>query len=185
MGLITPDGDPAQTYLKRGQKPRKTPVLLAMPYLESIIDGLGVPVKSAGVSVMLPGARVRWHRDTSHSVDGSLVRFHLPVATHPSATLEIAHELTCWAAGTLYYGDFTFPHRVAHDGPEPRIHIMIDTQAKAARQLFSETYLAAAQRRARARNIAATIFDFTEKLHPAGWHARRHREQRNEMVKNG
>src|SRR5687768_13326123 len=54
MGLITPDGDPAQTYLKRGQKPRKTPVLLAMPYLESIIDGLGVPVKSAGVSVMLP-----------------------------------------------------------------------------------------------------------------------------------
>jgi hypothetical protein len=185
MGLVSPDGDPEQSYLKRGQKPGKTPVLRAMPYLESIIDELGVPVMSASVSVMLPGARVRWHRDPAYSVDRAFVRLHLPIVTHSSATLEIGHELTRWAAGILYYGDFTFPHRVAHDGPVPRIHIMIDLQAESARRLFNTEYLAAAGKRHWARRISARVFDFSERLHPAGRYAIRYRQRRQQMISNG
>ena len=185
MGLVSPSGNPLKSYGSPGEKPAKTAVLRAMPYIESIIDGLDAPVRAAVVSVMQPGARVRWHRDLSHSIDLSIVRLHLSIETNPAATLELGHELTHWSAGTLWYGDFSFPHRVVQDGLEPRTHLMIDIDAKAARGLFSPQFLADRPRRRIVRALSTRIFDFSEKLHAEGRYAARFRRERDAQRREG
>ena len=180
LGLIAPDGDPLQAYLRKGQQHRPTPVLERhMPYLKSVIECIGFPVRSALLSVQEPGSHVRWHRDRSHSIDLSLVRLHIPLQTSPEATMTIGHERCHWPVGQMFYADFSFPHSVFNGGTQDRVHVILDVEAQSeVRSVFCRTYLAAAGRRRTARALVSRMFDFSERLHPAGRRAIEARRQR-------
>lgn len=179
LGLIAPDGDPLQAYLRPGQAFRPTPVLGHMPYVRELIDELRLPVRSATISVMEPGARVRWHRDLSHSIDLRTVRLHLPIRTAPASIIRIGHETAHWPAGEIWYGDFSFPHSVRNDWDAPRVHIILDLEATdAVRAAFPADYVAAAPRRSQVRAAVAKMFDVSEKFHAEGRKSIRMRAER-------
>ena len=63
--------------------------------------------------------------------DGQLVRFHIPIITHPDV------KMTCWgldgepvehhmAPGSIYYLDTRKPHSVANLSPVDRVHLVVD-----------------------------------------------------------
>lgn len=179
LGLIAPDGDPEQAYLRPGQSFRPTPVLDHMPHLRELMARMDFPVRSATISVMEPGARVRWHRDLSHSVDLKTVRLHLPIATDPASIIRIGHESAHWPAGELWYGDFSFPHSVRNDWDRPRVHIIFDLEvADRVRSALPADYVAAAPLRSMVRAAVAKMFDVSEKFHPEGRRASRVRAER-------
>jgi hypothetical protein len=180
LGLIAPDGDPMQAYARKGQRHRPTPVLEKhMPYLGSVIERIGFPVRSALLSVQEAGSKVRWHRDRSHSIDLSLVRLHIPVQTDPSAVMTIGHEQCHWPAGQMFYADFSFPHRLYNAWNKDRVHVILDVEADSAvRAAFPSAYMAQAARRRAVRAMVARVFDYSERLHPAGRRANEARLQR-------
>lgn len=186
LGLIGPSGDYERSYFLKGEKPGKTEVLRAMPTVEAMLDSLPGEIENAIISKMKPGAYVRWHRDNKHSVDLGEVRLHLPVTTSPDAIIEIGHHKFMMTPGDLWYGDFSFPHRVWNHGTEERIHLMIGLRADdASRSMFSPDYLDAAQRRRSARAISSRLFDFSERLHAEGRYATRYRRERQASLAAG
>jgi hypothetical protein len=179
LGLISPDGDPFQAYLRAGQTHRPTPVLDHMPYVRELIGEMGFPVRSAFISVMDPGARVRWHRDLSHSIDLKTVRLHLPIVTHETSIIRLGHETGHWRAGEMWYGDFSFPHSVRNDWDQPRVHIIFDVHATdEVRAAFPADYIAAAPTRKVVRKAVAKMFDFSEHFHAEGRKSNRMRAER-------
>lgn len=185
LGLICPDGDPHQAHLLPGQVNRRSPVLDLMPYVRDVLGDLPFPIWYAVLSSMEPGARVRWHRDYDRSLDGGKARFHIPIRTSPQARLEIGHQRCRWTPGRIWYGDFTFPHRVANDGPAPRVHIILDVAASdAVKAVCPPQFLDQTPRRKMARKMAALTFDFSEKLHAEGRYAARVRAERDRGIRN-
>lgn len=68
------------------------------------------------------------------TADGQIMRFHIPLITHPSSVM------TAWnlsgrrtavhlGAGSMWYLDARKPHAVQHAGPSERIHLVIDVVA--------------------------------------------------------
>ncbi len=169
LGLVAPEGDPFLTHLKYGQSRRPTPVLELMPSVQKLMDDMASPVRNAYISVMEPGAHVRWYRDRAHSIDLATARLHVPILTAPSSILRIGHEVVHWSAGKLWYADFSFPHSVDNGWDRPRVHIILDIEATdALRAAFPPDHMAAAPLRNTVRKAVARMFDFSEKLHPEG-----------------
>lgn len=81
------------------------------------------------------GGRLGRHSDIADKAvgtrDGQLVRFHIPIITHPDV------KMTCWgldgepvehhmAPGSIYYLDTRKPHSVANLSPVDRVHLVVD-----------------------------------------------------------
>lgn len=179
LGLVSPSGDPHRTYGHPDEPKAKTPVLKAMPEVERTLDGFGGPIRSATLSRMAPGAQVRWHRDHRQSIDLAYVRLHIPVFTDAGAVTTIGHETVHMAPGTVWYGDFTFPHRVLNDSPNPRLHIMFDVPSRPELlALFPQAYVQQTRRRRLARKLVTRSFDVSERFSESGRKARAARAER-------
>jgi len=84
---------------------------------------------------MKAGSRLARHSDItdrdSGTRDGQIVRFHIPLLTHPDCLLHTwdldglrrDHHLQ---AGRWYYLDARKPHAVTNRGPVDRIHLVVD-----------------------------------------------------------
>ncbi len=186
LGLYGPGGDHIRYYARKGERPEKTAPLKLMPTVEAMLDSLPGTIRSASVSAMQPGGYLRWHRDVEQSVDIDQVRLHLPIKTSKDAVLQLGHHSLTLPEGELWYGDFSFPHRVWNKGGEDRIHIMIVLENDdAAKTLFPAEFLSQAQRRRIARKLSGRSFDFSEKLHAEGRYAARYRRERQATLQNG
>ncbi len=56
----------------------------------------------------------------------SICRLEEHVFHNQAIRFQISHEDCKWLPGELWYGDFTFPHRLRNEGTEPRVHLVID-----------------------------------------------------------
>ena len=123
--LVSSGGDPYEDRYLDGVF-TKTPVLNLAPYMESIIDGF--PGQTARVRLMqlLPRENIFWHFDGWQSLDQKDVRLHIPIVTNSEVQFQISHEDCRWLPGELWYGDFTFPHRLYNGGDSPRVHLVMD-----------------------------------------------------------
>lgn len=184
LGLVSPSGDPARTYAREGEAKAKTPILKAMPTVERLLDSFGGPIRSATLSLMAPGGVVRWHTDARQSLDLAYVRLHVPVHTDPAAVTTIGHRTLHMAPGRVWYGDFTFPHRVVNGSAKPRLHIMFDVPSTPdlARD-FPEAYLRQARRRGLARRVATRAFNLGQRVSAEGREARAARARRDAEAK--
>ncbi len=169
IGLVAPGGDPARTYPRPGERNQKTWLLEALPSVERIFDLFEGPVRAASISRMEPGAEVKWHRDVRQSADFEYVRLHLPIVTSPASTMVLAHHTKHLDAGKLWYGDFTFPHRVDNRSNAARLHIMFDVPSRPGLlDVFPDRFRRETLRRKAARRVATRMFDRWQASTPEG-----------------
>ena len=133
IGLIAADGD----YLEdRALKDiddkdvrvgyQKTKSLLLAPYLNSVIDYFSVSKERVRLLNLGPGKRIYWHYDGDFVFPDERVRLHIPIFTNNQVKLQIGHQNLFWAPGEVWFGDFSFPHRVSNDGTMDRVHLVLD-----------------------------------------------------------
>jgi quercetin dioxygenase-like cupin family protein len=88
----------------------------------------GAPSRAMIVKLK-PGGRIAPHVDEG-GYAAATRRFHLPIATNPSAWLQSGGERLHLPAGTLWWFDKHALHRGGNDGASERIHLILDTLAR-------------------------------------------------------
>lgn len=144
ISLVSSGGDVFQSKAIPGTTPQKTAAVSEVPYIESIIDGFEFRFERERVRLMqlLPGEQILWHHDPQESIDKTIVRIHLPMKTNDRVQFQISHENCRWGPGEMWYGDFSFPHRLYNGGDEDRIHLVLDIAVNDdLKALFPEAYL--------------------------------------------
>lgn len=186
LGLFSPSGDPTRSTARPGERKERTEVLELMPTVARCLDLLGDDMVAASLSIMEPGASVRWHRDPEQTADSSYMRLHLPLVTTPASVMDLGHRRWHLDAGHLWYGDFSFPHRVFNGSPAQRVHVMVDVRpTPAMTAMLSPSFEAERGRRAVARRLAARIFDLSEHFHAEGRYAAAFRRERDAAQREG
>lgn len=107
-------------------KYQKTEILKYCPYLNEIIDSFPCPTSRVRLLALAPGGIISEHVDYGVGVDGHLIRFHIPIVTHPQVFFFLGRKRCFWQPGELWYGDFSFPHRIKNCSPITRVHLVID-----------------------------------------------------------
>jgi hypothetical protein len=125
IGLVAPGGDPRRDR-KRGAACEKTEVLRIAPYLEKIIDSFACEKQRVRLMRLAPAGSVAWHYDWDECLDYGNARLHVPIQTNARAEAQISHLDYRWQPGECWYGDFSFPHRLANRGDSARVHLVID-----------------------------------------------------------
>jgi hypothetical protein len=114
------------------------------------------------------------------------MRLHLPLVTTPASTMDLGHQRWHLSAGHLWYGDFSFPHRVFNGSSEQRVHVMVDVRPSLAMKgLLSPSYKREASRRSAARTLASGVFDLSERFHAEGRYAAAFRRERDAAQREG
>jgi len=126
IALHAVNGDPAEDRDIPGGQFDKTPALALAPTMEAIMDAFPGEKRRVRILRLKPGRKIFWHRDFWHSVDSTQIRLHIPIVTNPKVGFQIGHEDCSWQPGELWYGDFTFPHRLQNGGTEDRVHLVLD-----------------------------------------------------------
>jgi Aspartyl/Asparaginyl beta-hydroxylase len=159
IGLIAHNGDPADDRLKLPLK--KTRAFALAPYLESLFDGLAAKKLRVRLMELQPGKSILWHYDRGESIDGNRsVRFHMPIVTNEGVRCQISHEDVLWREGEIWYGDFSFPHRLFNGGENSRIHLVFDlTWDDFVLSLFPREFLQAKSRRMRIKGACQHMVD--------------------------
>lgn len=186
LGLFSPSGDPHRSTARRGESKSRTEVLDLMPTVARCLDLFGDEVVAASLSIMEPGASVRWHRDPEQTADSNYMRLHLPIDTTAASVMDLGHRRWHLAAGQLWYGDFSFPHRVVNASSVQRVHVMVDVRpTPAITAMLSPAFEGERTRRAAARRLAARTFDLSERLHAEGRYAAAFRRERDAAQREG
>lgn len=128
LPLRSPGGDPNRTD-PGGPGPvdfAPTHWLDRLPYLREILASIPAPLNAVRLIALGPGAACQPHRDPKYALRRGLMRLHIPLITHPEAILVLDGVEHCWAAGQLWYGDFSREHMVRNTSPITRVHTVID-----------------------------------------------------------
>jgi hypothetical protein len=154
VGLVSHKADPFEDR-PLGPPYEKTPALSLAPYIESVIDSFATEKKRIRLMELRPGKSVFWHYDKGETIDtGQSVRLHIPVVTNKDVQLQLCHEDVFWKPGELWYGDFSFPHRLYNGGAQTRIHLVLDLKINDyILSLFPQKFLAEKQKRGRVKTI--------------------------------
>lgn len=125
ISLVALGGDPYEDHIAKGEF-KKTRALDLAPYMNSIIEDFPCQTRRVRLMQLLPDENIYWHFDPDESLDEKNVRLHVPIITNPDVQFQISHQDCRWLPGQLWYGDFTFPHRLWNGGKSPRIHLVMD-----------------------------------------------------------
>ena len=152
ISLYSAYGDHKETRLVRNASYQKTIALKNAPYIESIIDSFNCEKRRIRLMGLTPNKNIFWHYDSSDSIDSETIRLHIPIITNPLVELQICHETHYWEPGELWYGDFSFPHRVYNGWDQTRIHLIIDLlKDKESLKIFDNEYVSEKKKRSRIR----------------------------------
>jgi hypothetical protein len=159
VALHALDGDPLRDDDDISKdKLEKTPALKFAPTMEKIIDSFPADKRRVRILSLEPGKQIFWHREFWHSVDSKILRLHIPVVTNPKVGFQISHQDCPWQPGELWYGDFTFPHRLQNGGTEDRIHLVIDlVNNDAIKAMLPESLVNQVELRSKARERSWTL----------------------------
>ena len=123
IALISSDGGDNDSF--DGEK-RPTPHLAACPYMRQTMASFGEVLSRSRLMKLDAGAEVSLHVDFNYHWF-SRVRIHIPVVTNPAVTFHCGRERLHLRTGECWIFDSWRRHRVVNDGPEDRIHLVIDT----------------------------------------------------------
>ncbi len=123
--LHAANGDYQETRLLDTEY-KKTEALSIAPYFESIIDSFDCDKRRIRLMNLESSKNIFWHIDDTDSLDEVTVRLHIPVITNEKVLFQISHENCTWREGELWYGDFSFPHRLYNGWDQDRVHCVID-----------------------------------------------------------
>ena len=100
--------------------------LKKLPYLREIYDTFECPRELLRVHRLASKGKLRRHRDMGINYENNRLRIHVPVITNPQATFQVEDEVIHMGAGECWYVDVDLFHQVANQGPEDRVHIIVD-----------------------------------------------------------
>lgn len=162
--LHAANGDYKKTSLVRGAEYKKTELCKNAPTIEAIIDSFDCDKRRVRLMGLSPGKNIYWHYDSSDSIDKETVRLHIPVVTNPLVEFQICHVDCKWKEGELWYGDFSFPHRVYNKWDKTRIHLILDLVVnQKVNKLFDKQFLAERKKRQQLRKEIYSQFKVFEK----------------------
>ena len=119
QGFAITDGDDWQDL----------PVLDQCPALRGVLASLHCPLRAARLMRLRAGAEILPHRDHDLDLGAGQARLHLPVRTGPGVSFLVAGLPMPMAAGELWYFNAGLEHAVRNDGPDDRIHLVVDCLA--------------------------------------------------------
>ena len=105
---------------------RFTPAAELTPYMRSIAEGLGAPLRAVRLLFLPPGGVIHPHTDNLPLKIGHPCRLHVPIRTNDLVQFQIGEYLCNWKPGELWYADFTIVHTVINRSKETRVHLVID-----------------------------------------------------------
>jgi hypothetical protein len=116
---LYPDPNPKGSY-------EDTEILARCPAIAAAVAAFDCEKTAVRLLRLGPGASVREHTDYNLGYEDGEVRFHVPVLTSTSSVFELEGRQIEMLAGESWYVDFNLRHRVANEGAEPRVHLVID-----------------------------------------------------------
>ncbi|RMD86866.1 MAG: aspartyl/asparaginyl beta-hydroxylase domain-containing protein [Alphaproteobacteria bacterium] len=147
------------------EPPEKTPVLSECKYFNEILDSFDTEILMARLSALPPGGRVLQHYDPIESVDFGMMRLHIPIRTHPKVKFYLGYLRQNWREGELWYGDFTFPHKITNASPVNRVHLIIDfALSEKLLRYFPNNYLRYKEYRKKYRRLQRNFVWYEKKL---------------------
>ncbi len=165
IGLITSGGNVNEDRNKYavGKPYIATPAMEFCPYIKELLDMLPAKKNRVRFMSLQPNSDIHWHTDGKDSIDKKLnsnsARFHIPLITSDKIEFKICHNRCDWQPGNLYYGDFSFPHRVKNNWEKKRIHLVIDLEPNdKIRTLFPDVFLKEENKRAILRNMCKVSY---------------------------
>lgn len=116
-----------------------TPYESATPYLRTFIDEHFDTnrLRFARLTRLSPGSVVVPHCDYVE-LERPLVRIHIPLVTHPHAYASESSTVYHMDEGSAWFLDATQVHSIANFSPTPRVHLLLDFQASAPRDVFRD-----------------------------------------------
>jgi aspartyl/asparaginyl beta-hydroxylase len=129
LPLRSPGGDPDRTDPGgAGLLPfEDTDWLWRCPYLREVLSQVPAPLGSVRLISLPPGSAGVERRGGKYGLPYGTLRLQVPVVTGPGAVVVIDGAAWHWDPGRLWYGDFSRPYLECNDGPQERIHLVIDT----------------------------------------------------------
>lgn len=165
VALHAIDGNPLEDQDHPDGIYQKTEALKLAPTMEAIMDSFPCEKRRVRILRLSPGKKVFWHRDFWHSVDSTQLRLHIPIVTNSKVAFQISHQDCPWQPGELWYGDFTFPHRLQNGGEHERVHLVVDLmQNDAARALLPQSVLNQHKVRTKARRGCNSLLNLWGKV---------------------
>ncbi|MFV3128186.1 aspartyl/asparaginyl beta-hydroxylase domain-containing protein [Niveispirillum sp. KHB5.9] len=102
-----------------------TAIMAHLPVLDPIMAGFGGMAHGAYILRQPPRGMLEWHFD-NQALHLPFCRLLLTVQAAPEAFTWIGHEKVAFPPGTLWTGDFGFPHQVENAADQERLMIALD-----------------------------------------------------------
>ena len=124
LPLVAVGGDADNDGLVGPMRP--TPLLARLPYLQQVLNSLGVVLGRTRLMRLSGQAEVTAHIDQAYYW-AERMRVHVPIVTQPGVRFHCGDAEINMAAGECWIFDTWRLHRVLNQGDEVRIHLVADT----------------------------------------------------------
>lgn len=125
IALWAPDGD-RRNQTSHGGAFAATEALQRLPGFRDVIDAIPGLKHRVRLMRLRAGARILRHSDPMSQIDATLVRLHVPIATHPQVDFRVNDRSVRMQPGELWHVDVRFPHEVHNGGTQARVHLVVD-----------------------------------------------------------
>jgi hypothetical protein len=103
-----------------------TEMLARCAYVPDVLGAFKCEMESARFLRLGPGDQILEHRDYKLSFEDGVARVHIPVKTSPDVEFYLDGQLVSMAEGEAWYLNFNLKHRVINNGPNERVHLVVD-----------------------------------------------------------
>ncbi len=115
-----------QGFSITGDEWENLPILDNCPVLQSILNQLQCPIKSARLMRLHANAEIKPHRDYGLSIEYGEARLHLPIYINDGVSFIVDQKTIPMRAGELWYFNADQTHEVYNHSNEDRINLVID-----------------------------------------------------------
>lgn len=103
-----------------------TPLLQHCPSVRLLLDSLQCEKLSARFLNLHAGAIIKEHTDKELYFEKGEARLHFPVITNPFVEFYLDNDRLPMQEGECWYINANLPHRLANNGSNNRIHLVVD-----------------------------------------------------------
>ena len=130
ISLYSEDGKAANQLKTKNIETIKTEIAKFFPYTISMVEQLkkkfGASTRRVRFMKLIKGSNIHWHHDWDETISLGNCRLHIPLIVNDESSACISHQYYQWKPGGIWYGDFSFPHKVFNNGTSDRLSLVID-----------------------------------------------------------
>jgi hypothetical protein len=128
LALRSPRGSVNDLFVPLHVSPEftDTDLLKRCSAVRAVLSVFQCPVGSVRFLRLVPGARIREHRDHDLTLESGEARIHVPIVTNPQVLFFLDAERVEMQPGECWYLNFSLPHWIENQGETDRIHLVID-----------------------------------------------------------